>query len=150
MTSKKAPVRSRVRSKAYVIGYGKPPLETRFKKGQSGNPVGRPKGARGLQTLVLEILQEKVSIRTNGKDRRITTLEALLLKQVELAIKGNPRALEKLILWSRASEPEQAERTAEPTTAELTEADQSILAELEAMLRASSPVDPDDSAEGGE
>jgi Family of unknown function (DUF5681) len=30
----------------YRVGYGKPPLETRFKQGQSGNPRGRPRGAK--------------------------------------------------------------------------------------------------------
>jgi hypothetical protein len=30
----------------YDVGYGKPPLHTRFRKGQSGNPKGRSKGTR--------------------------------------------------------------------------------------------------------
>jgi hypothetical protein len=32
------------------VGYGRPPLATRFRAGQSGNPRGRPKGARNLST----------------------------------------------------------------------------------------------------
>jgi len=32
--------------KNYEVGYGKPPQETQFRKGQSGNPLGRPKGAK--------------------------------------------------------------------------------------------------------
>ena len=40
----------------YRVGYGKPPLETRFKKGQSGNPGGRPRRARNLMTQLYRAL----------------------------------------------------------------------------------------------
>ena len=40
----------------YAIGYCKPPVESRFRKGQSGNPGGRPRGAKKLVTLLAEAL----------------------------------------------------------------------------------------------
>src|SRR5438105_4983911 len=43
-------------AKTYEVGYGKPPVHTRFPKGVSGNPAGRPKGAKGLNTIVRERL----------------------------------------------------------------------------------------------
>jgi hypothetical protein len=49
--------------KPYVVGYGKPPVHTRFKKGQSGNPNGRHKGSKNFSTTLEETLQEKVVIR---------------------------------------------------------------------------------------
>ena len=36
----------------YVVGYGKPPLHTRFQKGRSGNPNGRPRGKKNMSTLL--------------------------------------------------------------------------------------------------
>jgi hypothetical protein len=42
----------------YEVGYGKPPRDTRFPKGQSGNPRGRPSGAKNLKTLLSEALNE--------------------------------------------------------------------------------------------
>jgi hypothetical protein len=43
----------------YEVGYGKPPRETRFAKGQSGNPRGRPSGAKNFATLLREALTSR-------------------------------------------------------------------------------------------
>ena len=42
----------------YAVGFGKPPRRTRFCKGQSGNPKGRPRGAKNLATLMEKVLKE--------------------------------------------------------------------------------------------
>ena len=44
----------------YKVGYKKPPLHTRFKKGQSGNPSGRPKGSKNFSTLLAEAQATKM------------------------------------------------------------------------------------------
>ena len=46
----------------YDVGYGKPPRHTRFKKGQSGNPRGRPSGSKNLATVLSEALNELVIV----------------------------------------------------------------------------------------
>ena len=45
--------RDRPKKESYEVGYRKPPVGTRFKKGQSGNPAGRPRGTVNLATLAL-------------------------------------------------------------------------------------------------
>lgn len=63
-------------SENYEVGYGKPPKQTQFKPGQSGNPGGRPKGSKNLSTVMNEILSRRVTITENGKTRRVSYIEA--------------------------------------------------------------------------
>ena len=77
----------------YLVGYGKPPIRSRFKKGRSGNPQGRPKGSLNFATVLLRTLREKVVIHENGKRRVITKLEASLKQLVNKATAGDLRAL---------------------------------------------------------
>lgn len=81
----------------YIVGYGKPPARTRFQKGQSGNPKGRPKGSKNLSTLLDEALNEPVVVSENGKRRRITKREAVLKQLVNKAASGNPKAIQLLL-----------------------------------------------------
>ena len=78
----------------YEVGYGKPPASTRFSKGWSGNPKGRPKGSKSLKTLIQEELDEKITILVNGKKKRITKAQALVKHAVNLALtKNDPKML---------------------------------------------------------
>lgn len=49
----------------YDVGYGKPPMVRRFK--ESGNPDGRPKGAKNRATIVREVALERHTIIEDGK-----------------------------------------------------------------------------------
>jgi hypothetical protein len=62
-------VRSRKRGVAYSIGFGRPPTETRFRPGHSGNPKGRLKGARNSASIVRDTLERKISITARGRKR---------------------------------------------------------------------------------
>ena len=61
--------------KDYKVGYKKPPLHTRFKKGQSGNPRGRPRGAKNLSTVLNDALNQLVLVTENGRRRKISKRE---------------------------------------------------------------------------
>ena len=81
----------------YDVGYGKPPMHTRFKLGQTGNPQGRPKGSKNLKTDLLEELAETMRITEGGQERRISKQRALIKAQVARGIKGNDRAAAKIL-----------------------------------------------------
>jgi hypothetical protein len=66
----------------YEVGYGKPPRDTRFPKGQSGNPRGRPSGAKNLKTLLSEALNEPVIVTENGGRRKVTKRQAIITQLV--------------------------------------------------------------------
>lgn len=85
------------RGDPYEVGYTKPPKRTRFKKGQSGNPSGRPKKPPDPYTELMHVLHEKVTVTLDGEPETVTVQQALLMRLRDQAIKGNPWA-EKLIL----------------------------------------------------
>jgi hypothetical protein len=76
----------------YEVGYRNPPKHSRFKKGRSGNPKGRPKGAKSFINLLLAQLDDKIVVNENGRTRRITKREALAMLLVNQSLKGEFRA----------------------------------------------------------
>ncbi|MEH6835443.1 DUF5681 domain-containing protein [Falsihalocynthiibacter arcticus] len=80
----------------YDVGFGKPPKRTQFKKGQSGNAKGRPKGSRNVESMVKEAFFRKITITESGKKKRVTMLEALLRQLVNGAIKGEMRNVDRV------------------------------------------------------
>lgn len=81
----------------YEIGYGKPPLRTRFQPGQSGNKQGRPKGARGLKTDLRAALSGRHTIQINGKPRRGNRQELMMMTLATRAASGDLKAQALLI-----------------------------------------------------
>jgi hypothetical protein len=80
----------------YEVGYGKPPKEHRFKKGQSGNPSGRPKGRLNMATVIERELHEKVVVNENGERKTITKLEAAMKQVANKAASGDLRAFQQV------------------------------------------------------
>lgn len=82
--------------KDYEVGHGRPPKSGRFKKGKSGNPRGRPRGARNFTSVVTEQLNEKVPVKLKGRTRKKSKLELIVMRLVNDAINGDPRARAQL------------------------------------------------------
>src|SRR5689334_21865464 len=76
----------------YRVGYRKPPKTTQFKKGRSGNPQGRPKGALNFATDLAAELSEQVTIREHGRSVTVSKQRAMIKSLVAKALKGDPRA----------------------------------------------------------
>ncbi len=94
----------------YKVGYKKPPLDKRFKKGECPNPKGRPKGVKNMRTLILALANEKVTVRENGKVKRMSKIEIGAKKVFNnLAATGDLKNLEFLLKLDGSSNDNRAE-----------------------------------------
>ena len=84
----------------HKVGYGCPPENSRFKKGQSGNPKGRPRNADRELTIAQEVmaaLDEEITVTQNGKKQKLTKKTLLATTLVNNAIKGDAKATSLLL-----------------------------------------------------
>ena len=80
------------------VGYGRPPAEHQFRPGQSGNPNGRPKGARSFKSDLRDELGEVVSISDdNNETIEVTKQRAIIKTLLRMAIAGDPRAIATIV-----------------------------------------------------
>jgi hypothetical protein len=79
------------------VGYKRPPVATRWQKGQSGNPSGRKKGSLNLTSDLIAELSEVIAINEGGSPRRITKQRALLKSLTARGIQGDARAANLLL-----------------------------------------------------
>ena len=96
------------------LGHRRPPPHTRFKKGQSGNPRGRPKNATTFKADLAAELKEKLSLTENGRTRKITKQRAFIKTLTEAAIKRDIRAVNALLACMRLFGVGNDEAVAEP------------------------------------
>src|SRR5205807_1689148 len=116
----------------YDVGYGKPPRHSRFTKGRSGNPRGRPAGAKNLKTLLSEALNEPVIVTENGGRRKVTKREAIITQLVNRSATADWRAIK--ILLDLVREIERESEPASPETSAFSEADEKVLEQLRARF----------------
>jgi len=87
----------------YEVGYGKPPKNTQFQKGRSGNPAGKRKGTKNIGTLLKEALNKKVTVRDGDKTRRISKGEAFVETIVNDSLKGDNQARRVFVSMARST-----------------------------------------------
>ncbi len=97
----------------YEVGYGKPPLHSRYRPGQSGNAEGRPRGARNLAVLLKVELDKRVSVREGGKVRRVRKRDAVVASLINKALQGDVRATQLLVQLLQRFEADAAPPAAE-------------------------------------
>jgi hypothetical protein len=86
----------------YKVGYGKPPKARQFKRGKSGNPKGRPKGSLNLATDLTAELGEHITVREDGRPRKVSKQRALIKSLMAKALQGDVRAMASLLaLYAR-------------------------------------------------
>jgi transcriptional regulator NrdR family protein len=121
----------------YEVGYGKPPRHTRFAKGQSGNPRGRPCGAKNFTTLLEEALHEPVTVTENGGRRKVSKRQAIITQLVNRSATADFRALK--LLFDIVRDIERQTEPASPETAEFSEADEKVLEQLRSRFSKGEP-----------
>ena len=77
-------------------GYKNPPKHSRFQKGRSGNPAGRPKGSKNTLKLLDAVLEQEIKIQQEGKTISITKKQAMLMQLVNAAVRGEIKAIAAL------------------------------------------------------
>jgi len=86
------------------VGYGRPPKANQFKPGKSGNPKGRPKGSLNLVNDLAAELSELITVREDGRTRRISKQQALIKSLLAKGIQGEVRAAAAVLaLYARVN-----------------------------------------------
>ncbi len=121
----------------FEVGFGRPPRSTRFKPGQSGNPNGRPRGAKNFAVAIEQELDSWVTVTENGRRRRISKREVIAKHLVNKAASGDLKAIPLLLNEVRARE----NNPADAASAQVfdTPEDRKVLDGIIARIRSSLP-----------
>jgi hypothetical protein len=112
----------------FEVGRGKPPKNTQFQKGRSGNPKGRPRGTPNVATVLGRTLRELVVINENGKRKTITKMQAAVKQLVNQAASGDLTAVRQLMALVASAEQHAGNAQAEQPS--MNEVDQEVMAQM--------------------
>ena len=85
------------------VGYGRPPKATRFRKGRSGNPKGRPSGGENLLAVFKRMVTKRIKIKEGDKSRTITLADAIILQNYKAALQRDQMAMSNIIRLAEQS-----------------------------------------------
>ena len=117
----------------YKVGPGRPPVHTRFRKGQSGNPGGR--STKSLPALLADALNETVVVTIDGRRRKITKREAIVTQMVGKSASADLRATKMLIDMMKDVERRTGDAAPPPELRRLATADKEVVQQFVARLR---------------
>jgi hypothetical protein len=117
----------------YEVGYGRPPVATRFQPGGFGNPKGRPRKQKSVGKIIQEALMIRVTIEENGRSRTMTAQELIFRNLVSAAAHRDVKAIYALLALKERYQ-DSNETTLDP--AQLQPEDQQIIEGYLATLRA--------------
>lgn len=131
--------RDRSRSADYEVGYGKPPVHTRFQPGQSGNAPGRPKASRNTTTIIREELFKTREVTIDGKKQRMPQFKIGMQQLMVKFMTGDARAAAQVInllskLQELGADRDEAPRQHSAAALEITESEMQMLARYQADL----------------
>lgn len=93
----------------YKVRYGRPPVETRWKKGESGNPRKKPRRQENIIEILDRLLLSPVNVTLNGETKRVSALEAIISQLQVKEMSGNASAT-RILLRYRAFASQHAEK----------------------------------------
>src|SRR6516162_1315212 len=117
----------------YKVGPGRPPLRTRFRKGQSGNPGGRRK--KNMPALLADALNETISVTIDGEQRQITKREAVVHQLVNKSTTADLRATKMLFDMMKDAEHKAGAAAPPPEPPPFTKADEEVVETLVERIR---------------
>lgn len=86
------------------VGYGRPPRRHQFRKGQSGNPKGRPRGSKNLHTILDRALTRRINVKDRGgRTRTVSVAEAMTIGLTQRALTSD-RAMRLVLELAREVE----------------------------------------------
>ena len=115
----------------YEVGYKKPPKHGQFRPGESGNPKGKPSGAKNLKTELQEELAETIKIKESGHAKTVSKQRAMLKSLTAKAVQGDTKAANVvlgMIFKFLHDQPDDGE------TIELTQTDRAILEDFKTSI----------------
>lgn len=128
----------------YEVGYGKPPVATRFKPGQSGNPAGRRKGSLNINSILKKAMNEVVLVTERGKTKRLTKMEVAVAQLMNKAASGDIGAFK--LAYAMASQIDPAVESVSPDLL----ADQEQARQLLARILGRKSAGAESDGKGGE
>lgn len=83
--------------KPYKVGNKRPPKHTQWKPNESGNPNGWPRGRKSFKTELREVFEERIPIRVNGANLKVSMVKAMLLALRQKTLAGDQAAMDRLL-----------------------------------------------------